>query len=107
MKNAVLLSFDIEEFDITTEYGQQIPETEIFSVSHQGCKAILKLLDALGIRATLFVTANFALRYPELIRQAAQTHEIASHGFYHSRFARADYPHCCGWVSDGTIAACR
>jgi len=90
MKNTVLLSFDIEEFDIPTEYGQQIPETEQFEVSHRGFKSLLWLLDYLEIRATLFVTANFALRYPDLIQDAAQKHEIASHGFYHNRFGLAD-----------------
>jgi peptidoglycan/xylan/chitin deacetylase (PgdA/CDA1 family) len=90
MKKVILLSFDIEEFDITTEYGQLIPEIEQFEVSLQGFKALLQLLDRLKIRATLFVTANFALRYPDLIQQAAQSHEISSHGFYHSRFTTSD-----------------
>jgi peptidoglycan/xylan/chitin deacetylase (PgdA/CDA1 family) len=85
-----LLSFDIEEFDIPEEYGQKIDQKKQFEVSLQGLKAVLPLIDGLEIRATFFVTANFAIHHEEIIRVISQNHEIASHGFYHSSFKLED-----------------
>ncbi len=90
MKKSVLLSFDVEEFDIPEEYGQSIDQKTQFWVSLQGLKAILSSLDTLEIRATFFVTANFAIHHEEIIREISQKHEIASHGFYHSSFSLED-----------------
>ena len=90
MGKVVLLSFDVEEFDVPEEYGQLIPDAVKFSVSLTGLHVVLQVLEALEIRATFFTTANFALHHPDLIRAIAQTHEIASHGFYHSSFEVAD-----------------
>ncbi|MBD2328924.1 polysaccharide deacetylase family protein [Alkalinema sp. FACHB-956] len=86
----ILLSFDVEEFDIPLEYGQTVdPETQ-FQVSLQGLQAVLGVLDRLNVRATFFTTANFALRFPEVMQAIAQRHEVASHGFYHSSFEVQD-----------------
>jgi peptidoglycan/xylan/chitin deacetylase (PgdA/CDA1 family) len=82
-KKYVLLSFDVEEFDIPMEYGLEISEDEQFMVSKTGLALLLNLLDALNIRATLFTTATFAIKYQELINKAAKKHEIASHGLDH------------------------
>jgi hypothetical protein len=90
MTNAILLSFDIEEFDIPEEYGQTVPESVKFDVSRQGLQAVLGILDELDVVATFFVTAHFADHHPEIIRQISQRHEIASHGYYHDRFELAD-----------------
>ncbi|MDX2232375.1 MAG: polysaccharide deacetylase family protein [Leptolyngbyaceae cyanobacterium bins.349] len=90
MNKVVLLSFDVEEFDVPEEYGQTLPDEVKFAISRQGLDPILQLLDELGIRATFFTTANFALHQPALVRAIAQTHEVASHGFYHSSFEVAD-----------------
>lgn len=85
-----LLSFDVEEFDVLLEYGQSVDMETQLSVSLQGLKTVIDLLDGLELQATFFVTANFAQHHPDLIRQLAQRHEIASHGFYHSSFETAD-----------------
>jgi peptidoglycan/xylan/chitin deacetylase (PgdA/CDA1 family) len=90
MKKSVLLSFDIEEFDIPEEYGQIIDKQTQFYVSLQGLKSILPLLEQLDIRVTFFVTANFAVHHEGIIREISQKHEIASHGFYHSSFSVED-----------------
>ncbi len=90
MNKVVLLSFDVEEFDIPEEYGQILNDREKFRVSLKGLEPILHLLKRLNIRATFFTTAYFALHHQPLIRAIAQTHEIASHGFYHSSFEPAD-----------------
>jgi hypothetical protein len=76
MTNAILLSFDIEEFDIPEEYGQTVPEAVKFAVSRQGLAAVLAILDELDVVATFFVTAHFADHHPEIIQQISQRHEI-------------------------------
>ncbi len=83
-KPKILLSFDIEEFDLPLEYGQKIDESTQFDISWQGLNEMIKILEHLDITATFFVTANFAQQYPSAIRALSDRHEIASHGLYHS-----------------------
>ncbi len=90
MNKYILLSFDIEEFDIPEEYGQSLTEDVKFAVSKTGLCNVISLLEKLDIAATFFVTANFALHNQEIIKQLSQQHEIASHGFYHSQFSVDD-----------------
>lgn len=90
MNRFILLSFDIEEFDIPEEYGCIVNNKNKFTISHQGLISIISLLESLDITATFFVTANFAIHHENLIYQLAQKHEIASHGFYHSSFVISD-----------------
>ena len=90
MTKVILLSFDLEEFDIPEEYGQTLDTAVKFAVSLKGLEALLPVLERLGIRSTFFVTANFAQRYPAVVRSLVQTHEVASHGFYHDSFTIAD-----------------
>jgi peptidoglycan/xylan/chitin deacetylase (PgdA/CDA1 family) len=86
----VLLSFDVEEFDIPVEFGQPVdPQTQMH-VGRVGFERVLKLLDEEQTPATLFTTANFADHHPDLMRQAAQTHEIGSHAYYHSTYNDKD-----------------
>ncbi len=90
MSKSILLSFDVEEFDITEEYGQRLEDKVKFEVSLQGLRTVVNLLDQLDVRATFFVTANFALNNETIIKQIAKSHEVASHGFYHSDFNSGD-----------------
>ncbi len=90
MDKLVLLSFDLEEFDIPEEYGQSIDESTKFKVSLEGLEAVLKLLDRLNVKATFFITANFAIHHPSKIIEISRKHEIASHGFYHASFCVED-----------------
>jgi polysaccharide deacetylase family protein (PEP-CTERM system associated) len=47
---------------------------------------ILMMFDAAGVKGTFFTLGWIAERYPALIRQiVAQGHEVASHGWDHSR----------------------
>lgn len=86
-----LLSFDAEEFDIPREFGFSISDAETLRIGAEGIARTLDLLDELGVRATFFTTARIAQFAPELIVRAARAgHEIASHGFDHSRFEDAD-----------------
>lgn len=90
MNKYILLSFDIEEFDIPEEYGRKVEEKIQFEVSLKGLKSIISLLDELNIKATFFVTANFAIHNEDIIQEISHKHEIASHGFYHSSFRNED-----------------
>lgn len=90
MNKVILLSFDIEEFDIPEEYGEAIEDKIKFEVSLKGLKEIILLLERLNITATFFVTANFAINNETIIKEISQKHEIASHGFYHSSFSTED-----------------
>lgn len=89
MDRRILLSFDVEEFDMPLEYGFPISPAEQMAVGKRGLDAIDPILSDSGIEATLFTTANFAMHYPDAMRNLAQRHEIASHTFYHSEFENA------------------
>lgn len=87
----ILLSFDIEEFDVPQEGGVQIPFSEQIEVSSLGTIAILEILARYEIRATFFCTATYAIARPDVIQRIVESgHELASHGYYHSSFAAED-----------------
>ena len=50
----ILLSFDIEEFDMPFEYGKDISIENQIAVSEKGTEIILNLLQKHQIKATLF-----------------------------------------------------
>src|SRR5258706_12864700 len=84
---SVLLSFDIEEFDMPIEYGKSISFAEQISVSVEGTKTILDILLENQIKATFFSTVVFASHIPQLLsRINTEGHELASHGYFHSAF---------------------
>jgi peptidoglycan/xylan/chitin deacetylase (PgdA/CDA1 family) len=83
----VLLSFDIEEFDMPFEYGKDIAFEDQIAISRAGTIAILDILDRYAVKATFFCTVTFAENIPDLIKRITETgHELASHGYYHSDF---------------------
>lgn len=87
----ILLSFDIEEFDVPAEHGVQISLEEQIEVSVQGTCRILEILAVNDIKATFFCTATFAIAAPQIIQRIRDDgHEIASHGYYHSAFNVCD-----------------
>ncbi len=86
MNRSILLSFDVEEFDMPLEYNQQIKLPEQLEIGRFGLEAIDPILKDKNIAATLFTTATYAINFPNDIRSLAQQHEIASHTFYHSNF---------------------
>ncbi|MCU0548261.1 MAG: polysaccharide deacetylase family protein [Leptolyngbya sp. Prado105] len=90
MDRLILLSFDVEEFDVPEEYGQPLDERTKFKVSAEGLDHVLELLDRLNIRATFFTTAYFAIHHPSKLLEIAKKHEVASHGFYHASFCVED-----------------
>ncbi len=86
MSRYILLSFDVEEFDMPLEYNQPIELAEQLEIGSLGLKAIDPILSNKNIQSTLFTTATYAINFPDKIRELAQQHEIASHTFYHSFF---------------------
>lgn len=83
----VLLSFDIEEFDMPFEYGKDISFSDQIAISRAGTISILNILDKFNVKATFFCTVTFAENIPDLIKRITENgHELASHGYYHSDF---------------------
>lgn len=87
----ILLSFDVEEFDVPMEHGVELPIEEQVRISTIGANALLDVLKKHQVRATIFCTANFAQRSPQVLQRILdEGHEIASHGYFHSSFEVAD-----------------
>ena len=63
----ILLSFDIEEFDVPKEHQVDISMEEQIKVSVEGTTRILDCLERNQVKATFFCTANFALHAPDII----------------------------------------
>jgi peptidoglycan/xylan/chitin deacetylase (PgdA/CDA1 family) len=91
MNKRVLLSFDIEEFDVPLEYNNEIPFDRQISISIEGTNKILDILKAADVQATFFSTVTFARSAPQVIQRILdEGHELASHGWYHSSFEAKD-----------------
>lgn len=87
----VLLSFDIEEFDMPLEYKGEISFEEQLSISRKGLQEILILLKKHQAKATFFSTVVFAENNKDLIEQLLnEGHELASHTWFHSEFKIED-----------------
>lgn len=83
----VLLSFDIEEFDMPLEYKGEIPFDRQISISQYGLENILNILKKHQVKATFFSTVVFAEHSKPLIeRLLNEGHELASHTWFHSEF---------------------
>lgn len=86
----VLLTFDLEEFDIPNEYGSALDWEEQLSVGRRGMNAIIEVLELHKIPVTIFTTAAYAVENPEQLQFLSEDHEIASHTFYHSSYKDED-----------------
>ena len=81
----ILLTFDLEEFDLPREFNQEISEEEMYKISKKGMDKLIFLLENQNVKATFFTTANFAKKFPNFLKQLSQKgHEIACHGYSHS-----------------------
>jgi peptidoglycan/xylan/chitin deacetylase (PgdA/CDA1 family) len=89
MSRSILLSFDVEEFDMPLDYQQNITLAEQLEIGKLGLDAITPILNDKSIATTLFTTATYAINFPVDIKALAQQHEIASHTYYHSNFEDA------------------
>jgi len=86
----ILLTFDVEEFDVPLEYGHALSTDEQLATGKHGLDNLQVILDRPGISCTLFTTAFFGRHFPASINALASKHEIASHTYYHSKFAPPD-----------------
>ncbi len=83
----VLLSFDIEEFDMPLEYKGEISFDKQISISQNGLENILNVLKKHKVKATFFSTVVFAENSKDLIKRLlSEGHELASHTWFHSEF---------------------
>jgi hypothetical protein len=87
MSRYILLSFDVEEFDIPLEFKQPIEPAEQLRIGKLGLDALQPILS--NHTSTLFTTAHFADHFPNEISALSTNHEIASHTYYHSHFEDA------------------
>jgi len=84
-KRYLLLTFDLEEFVRPLEMGIGYSKDALFETSKEGFNEIIKILDEFKIKATFFVTYDFARRYPQSIKDLIHNgHEIALHAYKHS-----------------------
>lgn len=80
----ILLSFDIEEFDLPKEHNAKISLADGVKFSDVGANRILDILKKTGVKATFFCTGNFAQLAPKTIkRMVREGHEVACHGVDH------------------------
>src|SRR4051812_18426366 len=87
MQKRILISFDIEEFDMPMEYGKKLSPEEQINTSARGTEIVLDILRMHKIKATFFSTVVFASRCRALIQRIInEGHELASHGWFHSEF---------------------
>jgi len=87
----ILLSFDIEEFDMPLEYQGEISFEEQLSVSKKGLENILHILNKHNVKATFFSTVVFAQNNQDLVKKLlSESHELASHTWFHSEFSNED-----------------
>ena len=86
----ILMSFDVEEFDMPLEYNQNLSIYEQMEVGFKGLQATMSAIHGTDAPCTFFTTAHFANWFPDTIKQISRKHEIASHTFYHSQYKTAD-----------------
>ena len=65
----ILLSFDVEEFDMPWEYGKFLTFEEQISISTMGTSLVLGILSDADVKATFYCTANYAIQRPGIIRK--------------------------------------
>jgi peptidoglycan/xylan/chitin deacetylase (PgdA/CDA1 family) len=86
----ILLSFDVEEFDLPLDYKFPINLVQQMQIGKLGLDKMLPIIDAFNIPTTMFTTANFAMQFPNALKVMSTKHEIASHTFYHTTFQNED-----------------
>jgi polysaccharide deacetylase family protein (PEP-CTERM system associated) len=83
----LVLSIDLEDWHqlVGRRYGLDGWDRP-HPVFEEQTRAVLELLDELGVTATFFVLGMTARNHPAVVREvAARGHEVACHGFAHER----------------------
>jgi peptidoglycan/xylan/chitin deacetylase (PgdA/CDA1 family) len=80
----IYLTIDAEFWDSPQFFG--LSKEKNREHGNDGCRAVLDLLDRLGVHATFFVAAEFAREHPDtVVRMLKGGHEVASHSYSHIR----------------------
>lgn len=88
----ILLSLDIEEFDVPREHGVEYSLEEGMKVSVEGTNRILDVLAKYDVWATFFSTGNFAENAPDVMERIMDDgHEVACHGVDHFNPKESDF----------------
>jgi hypothetical protein len=90
LEKRILLTFDLEEFDLPLEFGCPISDEDQINVTNNGLQRLTTMLSKYNIPATFFTTAFYADKNKELIKSLSANHEIASHSKSHSDFMATD-----------------
>jgi peptidoglycan/xylan/chitin deacetylase (PgdA/CDA1 family) len=88
--SSILLTFDVEEFDISMEFNQPLPIEMQMETGRKGLEIVSTILSENNIACTMFTTGSFAKAFPDVISRLAIKHEIASHSMNHSQFSKSD-----------------
>lgn len=86
----ILLTFDVEEFDLPLEFKEEITLSRQMEIGKEGLDVITQILNEHNVVSTLFTTGSFAKNYREAIKDLSAKHEIASHALFHSTFKTTD-----------------
>ena len=86
----ILLTFDVEEFDLPLEFKEPITLDKQMEIGKIGLDVITTVLNEHSIACTLFTTGSFAQTFPEAVKHLSLKHEIASHALFHSTFKTTD-----------------
>ena len=86
MRPQIMITLDVEECDIPTEYGYDLPLEEQLSVSRKGVESFMNLMDRYEIPVTIFCTGVYAEANADWIKALHPRHALASHGYYHGHF---------------------
>ncbi len=87
---SILLTFDVEEFDLPLEFNQQISQDDQMETGKHGLEIVRAMLSDNDIACTMFTTGLFAKTFPETVALLSEQHEIASHSLNHSAFKKSD-----------------
>lgn len=83
------MSVDVEDYFQVSAFESHIPRSSWDNIPprvERNTDRVLALFDEAGIKATFFMLGWVAERFPSLVRRIVeQGHELASHGFEHTR----------------------
>lgn len=81
----VIFTFDIEEFDILSDFNFKIDAAAALSIERRSTEKLISFLEEIELPATGFLTAHYAERHRSLAKElAGLDFEIACHGYHHA-----------------------
>jgi len=81
LKTQILLTFDLEEFDLPHEFGCPISDEDQINISNNGLQRLVALLSKYNIHATFFTTAFYASRNKEIFGLEQTVERLVSKHF--------------------------